>query len=370
MRAAGKAILFLAILSMAACIAGVRDGSDATQIPLEVARPTASPTPLPTIEIPHFEFFDEYPIIKRGAGWDSAAIFPGDVFVHDGILHMFYTGSAGQGKDSSLDTTGYAISVDGIEWHRTSDDPIEFEGETGNILGTSFIGSVYQEPDGTWVMFISCWVEGEGMITGMCQASAQEPAGPWTIDDHPVLLTGPNDAWDGSYIFATDVIKTEQGYYMYYSGIYGGNRRGIPWQQIGLATSQDGVTWIKYNDPDTNEAEYAESDPVFSTGEEDEWASNGVYFPAVMHTTDGWVMIFVGAGVVGNGMNEKIGIATSEDGIHWAQYEGNPVFSPVSVVANTFIYSVEWVMHDGRQLLYFALMDGSYTAEIYLAISE
>lgn len=68
-------------------------------------------------------------------------------------------------------------------------------------------------------------------------ATAPSPTGPWTFQDE-LLLTPDPEGWDSYTLWAPSVVRTEQGYFMYYSGL------GPPpeWDRvIGLATSPDGL---------------------------------------------------------------------------------------------------------------------------------
>ena len=57
-------------------------------------------------------------------------------------------------------------------------------------------------------------------------------------------LPGPVGSWDKSYIHHPCVIKTAGTYYMYYAGHAANDTHN----NIGLATSKDGVSWTKSGD--------------------------------------------------------------------------------------------------------------------------
>ena len=92
----------------------------------------------------------------------------------------------------------------------------------------------------------------------------------------------------------------------------------------GMATSADGINWTKYDDPGTTEAPYAESDPVMEPSPSG-WDAADVKC-SVMKTNTGWEMLYKGLGKVTDGINSKFGYATSQDGVNWAKYPGNPIF--------------------------------------------
>ena len=80
----------------------------------------------------------------------------------------------------------------------------------------------------------------------------------------------------------------------------------------GLAWSEDGYTWYRYSG----------SEPVLSTAEAADWENSVIYSPwLVSHAGQFWN--FYNAKGVEN--REQIGVATSEDLIHWKRYTANPV---------------------------------------------
>ncbi|MCP4555925.1 MAG: hypothetical protein GY836_10905, partial [Herbaspirillum sp.] len=93
---------------------------------------------------------------------------------------------------------------------------------------------------------------------------------------------------------------------------------------IGYATSTDGITWTKYNDPSTTTNPYANSDPVLTPGSPGAWDEDAVGDPSVIKENGTYHMWFFGEGP---GYSERIGYASSTDGINWTKYAGNPVLS-------------------------------------------
>jgi hypothetical protein len=96
----------------------------------------------------------------------------------------------------------------------------------------------------------------------------------------------------------------------------------------GLATSRDGMTWKKYNDPETTQHPFAESDPVLMTGNKGDWDSHSVTVSAVIKNSDGFEMHYSGGSRSENNEKGAFGYAASKDGIHWEKYKGNPYYIP------------------------------------------
>jgi predicted GH43/DUF377 family glycosyl hydrolase len=157
------------------------------------------------------------------------------------------------------------------------------------------------------------------------------------------------------------VLKTEDGYVMFYTGYT--RQQGM----IGMATSPDGITWTKYDDPATTEAPFAESDPVFLPAEDDAWDNRQVLQPRVVSSPDGFVMLY-SAGTAVNGSAAKLGYAVSPDGLDWERVT-EPIFDFRRVSGGRAIWFTEFLYHDGSYYLLFELGTGGNT-EIYLATHE
>ena len=80
-----------------------------------------------------------------------------------------------------------------------------------------------------------------------------------------------------------------------------------------MATSPDGITWTKYNDPSTTQAPYAESDPVPKPGNAGDWDSDAASYCCVLKKTGYFEMYYSGW----NPNSVGFGYASSVDGISW-----------------------------------------------------
>jgi predicted GH43/DUF377 family glycosyl hydrolase len=214
------------------------------------------------------------------------------------------------------------------------------------------------EDDGTWVMYFHTWNEGSLMAPGAIgRATASAPVGPWKPADKPVLEPGPEGAWDNYAVHDPSVVRTEAGYVMYYTGIddFFGTL------MIGMATSLDGLSWTKYDDPVTTETLFAESDPIFGPGEPDAWDAKHVLRPSVQRTPEGWVMLYSSIENPTE-VNSRLGYATSGDGLHWTRATANPILEEQSQI----MWGTHLLYHNGTYLLYFEGQD-DWGSQIYLA---
>ena len=129
----------------------------------------------------------------------------------------------------------------------------------------------------------------------------------WSGKPAPVLEAGPAGSWDEIGVIGPEVLRMGDDYRMWYTGISGST------YQIGAATSKDGLVWEKYA-----------ANPVLTVGEAGSWDEQYVWAPAVLHYSSTWEMWYVGySGATGS----QIGYATSQDGVNWVKYGGNPVLS-------------------------------------------
>ncbi len=291
--------------------------------------PTRLPNAIPTDELGTslFHFYEGNPVLQQSnnPGWDNVYIDPGAMLYRDGQFHMFFNGINGFPAPVGV---GYATSPDGYQWTRQVTEPVlsaKSLSSLGSRFGNNFfVTSALVEDDGTWVLYFYTLrgntFSGAGIIG---RATAPAPTGPWTIDPAPVLTGGSKGTWDEVQVTAPDVHKTDSGYIMYYDGHGDGTE-----SMIGMATSPDGITWTKYNDPATNDPALVESDPVLTVSSSG-WDATRVIDPNVIQTADGWKMVYMatdGSGKFTAG-GFAFGVATSQDGIHWVKNDQNPVLS-------------------------------------------
>ena len=271
------------------------------------------------------------PIFDAGAqiGVDEDAVMDPYILEYDGLYHMFYVSRA---EPTSPLAISYATSEDGLVWDRFEGNPI-FEADGTGFDFTSVLSPAVLVEDGTWMMYYAGLQNiGIAFGDGIGLATASDPTGTWERLDEPLITVGGVREWDANKIGVDAVFATDDGYMLYYTSNQGNSIA------VGLATSTDGITWEKYDDPTTDDRKYVNSDPVFAPSERGNWDDGGVNNPAIRRTDDGFEMVYLGftnrPGVTAQFFDNPFGYAYSEDGIHWTRYEGNPLWiSPTEVAA-------------------------------------
>lgn len=126
----------------------------------------------------------------------------------------------------------------------------------------------------------------------------------WTKQVEPVLLGNPN-GWDYQ-IAAWSIQKIGSLYYLYYGGKAANSYNSV--MKIGIATSSDGISWNRLN-----------SNPVLSPTYS--WEMAGIYQPSVIKDGDLYRMVY------GVSASTGFGMAVSNDGINWEKVGNTQIFT-------------------------------------------
>lgn len=294
--------------------------------------------------------------------WENGFVSPGAVVFHEGQWHMFY--NAGPNRNSAgAPGVGYALSQNGLDFFRQDAAPI-FEASAPLYVdegaGGVIPGSVLVEPDGTWVMYFSTTgFEGRFGSGVIGRATAPTPEGPWEFDPDPLLSPGGPGEWDQLSTANPHVLAVGDRYLMWYDA-HQGDLDAKPTRQIGFATSDDGSTWTKHDDPSTTEPPFHVSDPVLGLGTEDAWDSFRVMEPSVIEVADGFVM-FYGADRRYEDQLERTwewGYATSPDGVTWKRAAVNPIWSSIGDLFTLMFNSTAVRTPDGVWRIYVGTQNG------------
>ncbi|MGD0438459.1 MAG: hypothetical protein ABSB86_18525 [Bryobacteraceae bacterium] len=229
------------------------------------------------------------PVMTRGdAGeWDSVDVLNPSVIQQGEAYYNLYSGF-----DGKTWHTGLAVSADGIAWHKEgkilSPDPASWEGDA-----TAANGSALADVSG----ILYYYQAGQPVQIGLARSANGHQ---WQRQGAPVLGTGPRGSWDERGVADPYVIRAGGRYYMFYLGMDLARR-----QRLGVAASDDGVTWFKLR-----------RNPILELGAYGAFDENGLGEPAVWPARGYYWMLYAG-----RDRNEvrRLGLARSRDGIEWAK---------------------------------------------------
>ena len=360
----------LAIALTTAC--GTGDAGDDSRDTTALTTPSTTPVTAAVLDGPLlpaaglFERISNPPAIPHGSAqaWNDVFTDPGAALVHEGSVYVFqngfprWPGPVGVGLWRSDDI--------GTTWIEVSAEPV-FDGSDLDYVGVAALASsALVLDDGTWVLYFYTWDDPTWPDAGSSigRATAPSPSGPWTADPEPVLRPGPPGAWDSRAVRVPSVVVDGEGlFHMWFTGV------GNDVAAIGYATSTDGITWNKHDDPTTSDLAHAVSDPVFVASTVG-WDVNNVHQPRVVVSPDGFVMAYTAVNTTtASNVEQAHGLAVSSNGIDWERSDG-PVVSAGDVgarkiwftglvwTANTYVMLLE-VGAGGETNIYTAVHRGS-----------
>jgi hypothetical protein len=263
---------------------------------------------------PDFRGYEGNPVIVPGppGTWDDLYVIMAFVLEYNDTIYLYYTAYDKPGHRA----LGLATSVDGFHFTKYQGNPVL----TGDGMGYDAFGVAQAQilkSDIGWVMYFN-GREIAGFSSGPAIGRATAPTlkGPWKKSEIPVLTTGIRGEWDSDFIYLGPVRKKEDGTYIMY---YTSGEHLFPEGEfyIGMAASEDGINWKKYNDPATTDHPFASSDPVLKTSNPGEWDADIVLICDLDRQPDGYRLYY---------SCDSFGYATSEDGIHWKKYSRNPFY--------------------------------------------
>ena len=189
------------------------------------------------------------PVLEADLPWELGQVISPVVLKDENGFHMWY----GAGAIPS-NIIGYATSRDGIHWIKHS-EPVLTPGPLGSwdvdLLGPGAVLKVgnlfymwYWGGQGKWPrakIQIGLAISTNG-INWIKYDDPSTPFPPFKFSD-PVLSGGELGSWDFLRVWTPAVLKTEDGYEMWYAGREDGS---LAPQMVGYATSTDGIHWQKW----------------------------------------------------------------------------------------------------------------------------
>lgn len=228
---------------------------------------------------------DPNPVLEPGAAgdWDSVDVLNPSVIRYPGGYLNLYSGF-----DGRTWRTGTAESTDGLTWRKQGvaiepdpADPDRYIAANGAAIpvhGDLFY--LFQSGRGPRIL------------------GAARRGGTWRRNPKPQLETGPRGSWDERAVADPYLIEAGGRLYLYYLGM---DRAGR--QRLGVAVSDDALTWTKLR-----------SNPILEIGDVGSLDENGLGEPAVWASNGFWWMLYTGRAA---NEERRLGLARSTDGVRW-----------------------------------------------------
>ncbi|MFZ1751622.1 MAG: hypothetical protein WAU01_15595, partial [Saprospiraceae bacterium] len=214
---------------------------------------------------------------------------------YDGSKYMMWYIGLSNGRGYTL----YAESLDGINWVRPVQSPVLSPGPQGSWDSWMAAAGPVIKENGLYKMYYQGYSDPYGLY-GIGLATSTDGI-VWEKYPTPVLYG--TTGWQRQ-IGANSILKINGIYYMYYAGQYQTGEGSI-----GLAMSNDGMSWTKYS-----------GNPILVASEN--WEENGISWPGVVFDNGVFKMVYM---KIGNSSN-AFGMATSSDGKNWIKSDANPIF--------------------------------------------
>ena len=338
MRARGAVLL--AILTLIGCSTGPSESASRAPEASSSASAPASTGSGATVRL-----VGTGPVLEASRFEGKDAILPAAFLMSNTTYHAFLVGF---GEERGDQRPYYGSSADGVTWSIADADPLAELGLDLYPPGP-IPTSVFDQLDGTWTMYLWGVTDPSGFRSSIWRAKATDPAGPWIADPEPVLR-GDADGWDSLGVDSPSVARTEDGYAMAFVGASLEDRNQA---HIGLATSEDGITWTK------------RPDPIIDPGHCGDYDNRSVTQPRLLYAApDGFLLAYSGNGLTRN--DAAIGLSTSVDGATWTCAAPKPLLDRPDVPGSQGIHTIALAEgRDGRRLLIESLIDGG--SELWMA---
>ena len=303
-------------------------------LPIVGCQPAAgeSPSPAPSADAPiTFAVVGDAPVIDP-ADYGAAYLLPGATVVHDGTVHLFAV--AFFADPSERPRVVHLVSDDGVAWTGgpeasvLDDFGLELDG-VGPVPSSAFVAD-----DGTWVMVGGGRLPG-GQRSTVWRATAPGPDGPWTAHPVPILEPAPS-GWDTAIVDHPSLVEGPDGELMAYGGadLPAPNRN-----RIGLATSDDGVTWTRI-DATMDGADDAHALGPDACGLD----ARTMVEPHLLAVGGGHLLVF-GVMPEGSDTDMQIVSATSTDGRTWTCASGHEALGSDDIPGGRSIHSFAVLDH-------------------------
>lgn len=250
------------------------------------------------------------------------------------ILKMWYTNTAGEKKDFTIDYFEVPAEkgIENIDWANTEHKTVLTGGKEG-CWDSGAIGHpnvIYDDS------LYKMWYVGStgGLNTSIGYAESKDGIVWIKYPGNPVLTAGGKGSWPAEKgLLYPSVVYDGELYHIFYSGF---NREWTT-AQMGHAVSVDGLKWTK-----------DDNNPVIRYGRKDSWNAHNICAPAVLFE-DGIFKCWYSAFGGGYDGFANIGYTVSEDGSNWQESSEPILFG--KIIGSDLNHSS--IIHDGEKYIMF-----------------
>jgi len=180
-------------------------------------------------------------------------------------------------RNGSFDGMGIKRSPDGIHWTPEPANPVFYMGPYGDwdefVVGDH---AMIRDGDRFKLWHVGITRGQRGYRNEFGYAESLDGIRWRKCRLNPVLTQGRPGTWDGGWIYAAGVVKIDDeqsdthvyagrpgaSYHFFYTGQPSNNELACGVKRIGYAFSLDGIHWVKWDDANTTEPPFQDSDPV------------------------------------------------------------------------------------------------------------
>ena len=221
--------------------------------------------------------------------------------VLDGQVHLFYQ-TYGTGTNDAL---CHAVSDDGLRFRRDASNPV-FRPRGAWTCGRAIDAEVFPFGDRLLLFYATRDPQMKTQMLGVAAAPLKSDfsRGTWTqLGDGPILK--PELPWETRCLEAPTLCQRGDTLFLFYAGGYNNDP-----QQVGVATSNDGVNWKRLSDQ-----------PLLPNGAPGEWNSSESGHPGLFVDTDSRTWLFF----QGNPDKGRTWLLSCEE-VTWT--DGRPLVNP------------------------------------------